>query len=201
MSTGIREDDISYFSFATSEISALALRTLKEAALHGGWVILQARLRDLDRLRQSDIVELSRHLEGIAEGDFTVHSDFRLWLVNNNADNLFPTCDMKSYYFDPASVVRRGFSYVNAYASPLRLRDWITWLQASVSMYQEWLWTLRCPLIRLQAFQNPQALLMTMLNMYAVAHEIPVCDLCLAACRPTLTTNDLPSYAFSVIFS
>ncbi|KAH9151953.1 hypothetical protein LEN26_003755, partial [Aphanomyces euteiches] len=105
MSTGIREDDISYFSFTTPEISALALRTLKEAALHGGW--------DLDRLRQSDIVELSRHLEGIAEGDFTVHSDFRLWLVNNNADNLFPTCDMKSYYFDPASVVRRGFSYVN----------------------------------------------------------------------------------------
>ncbi|KAH9130304.1 hypothetical protein LEN26_008664 [Aphanomyces euteiches] len=78
---------------------------------------------------------------------------------------------------------------LDSYASPLRLRDWITWLQASVSMYQEWLWTLRCPLIRLQAFQNPQALLMTMLNMYAVAHEIPVCDLCLAASRPTLTTN------------
>ncbi|ETV75785.1 hypothetical protein, variant [Aphanomyces astaci] len=95
-------------------------------------------------------------------------------------------------------MLHRGFVaewMLAKYAAPFRLRDWVAWVQASVSMYQEWLWSLRFPLIRLQACQNPKALLMATLEQYAMAFDVPVCDVCFAALShpPECSQTSTPS--------
>ncbi|RHY66301.1 hypothetical protein DYB34_007188 [Aphanomyces astaci] len=101
-------------------------------------------------------------------------------------------------YHTADPMLHRGFVaewMLAKYAAPFRLRDWVAWVQASVSMYQEWLWSLRFPLIRLQACQNPKALLMATLEQYAMAFDVPVCDVCFAALShpPECSQTSTPS--------
>ncbi|RHZ18730.1 hypothetical protein DYB37_007294 [Aphanomyces astaci] len=265
--------------------------------------------QDLHHINASEKAELGRQFQAIAHGDITVNANFRLWVIHDAVDALFPACNVKTYFFNTTTVMmprcaksqangstfhskyrlglvlfhllvanglhagsptpstqfsmyeleqadyllctlcdekdvapgiqaedwtpaqvasilaplyksktadvmlgnqydvlyrttdpmlHRGFVaewMLAKYAAPFRLRDWVAWVQASVSMYQEWLWSLRFPLIRLQACQNPKALLMATLEQYAMAFDVPVCDVCFAALShpPECSQTSTPS--------
>ncbi|ETW06912.1 hypothetical protein H310_03027 [Aphanomyces invadans] len=106
-SIGIREDEVMYFSLASPDAVSSALKTIKEAAFHGGWVILQ----DLRHIKPSEKAELTRQFEAIAYGDLAVNADFRLWLIHDDAESMFPTCNVKTYFFNTASMMPHGIHH------------------------------------------------------------------------------------------
>ncbi|OQS00069.1 dynein heavy chain [Thraustotheca clavata] len=98
-SIGIRDADIWYFSFSTPDIIGATLRALKDASVHGGWLILQ----DFVHISPSDLVDLSRQFEAMANGDMSLHTDFRVWLIDESPSSLLyrlPMIRLRAFFFN-----------------------------------------------------------------------------------------------------
>ncbi|RHY17432.1 hypothetical protein DYB36_009779, partial [Aphanomyces astaci] len=49
--------------------------------------------------------ELGRQFQAIAHGDITVNANFRLWVIHDAVDALFPACNVKTYFFNTTTVM------------------------------------------------------------------------------------------------
>ncbi|OQR94848.1 dynein heavy chain [Achlya hypogyna] len=96
---GIRDADIWVFSFATPDVLPACLRAFKDASVHGGWLILQ----DMATISSSDLMDLNRQFEIMANGDMSMHGDFRLWLLDETPSSLLarlPSTKLHTFYFN-----------------------------------------------------------------------------------------------------
>ncbi|KDO15820.1 hypothetical protein SPRG_18644, partial [Saprolegnia parasitica CBS 223.65] len=99
LSLGIRDADIWYFSLAAPDVVPACLRALKDACVHGGWLILQ----DVAKLSASDLMDLNRQFSLLSNGDLSIHSDFRLWLVDEAPSSLLarlPSAKLHTFFFN-----------------------------------------------------------------------------------------------------
>ncbi|RLO07815.1 hypothetical protein DYB28_011626, partial [Aphanomyces astaci] len=60
---------------------------------------------DLHHINASEKAELGRQFQAIAHGDITVNANFRLWVIHDAVDALFPACNVKTYFFNTTTVM------------------------------------------------------------------------------------------------
>ncbi|RHY59167.1 hypothetical protein DYB38_013704, partial [Aphanomyces astaci] len=60
---------------------------------------------DLHHINASEKAELGRQFQAIAHGDITVNANFRLWVIHDAVDALFPACNVKTYFFNTTTMM------------------------------------------------------------------------------------------------